>query len=1176
MTKKVIGLDIVSLGKNVFGGVHTAGGALARAFGAGAAVDALTKIETNAGLLPSWAQGTSPSKPAAVTSPDFVVIVHAAPQQPDVITGPASAVVTGGKRFDGNGYKSGQGFGSSFSFGYDGPTKIDVVSGGTTTSYASPKQVLFLGGAEATPAAPATAVKGDEMSEILGAMSTDEAVKALGEAVDDLIGWSNYDTAAAIFSGGQTAPISAILNAFKSHQTGHNYSGGAAYAPQAASADVAARLVASQATLAATKSSLQSMALSRLAASQAMAASLMPTPIAVTPTAPMSQFAPTPMPTYVPPIPTPTTDDSTADSSDVLGTDWSQLAYNPLGLVYAPASLTSSHQSGRNYTSGTAYAPQAASAAAAAGLTAASSQLAAAKSALSQMRAQRLQAALAVAASNAASGTSVSVASPNTVSPGDLQAALTATTPAPTSDSTTTDASASTTSSSDGSTPTVVGLERSKTMEFDILGNKILGDLASAGDTDAAQAAPAPHHRHHHHHHHQPPVDQVTGQHVHPAMKGTYLHGCEILGAMPLINNKGPLPPVHPTLTGTLGARLATTNATINTVKNSTVPPLGIVLQKAPLTGRTFTSLKINPMKKRDPATSVSNAQTVSKRAISVGQKLAAAATKLGKTAVKGDDDWTEIVGETDALNWTEILGAVKPVGKPMGAKLTATKLKQMADQLTKAGKDLGTQATKFDTAYKASAKKIAAGVKVVAAKLDPRKSVSIKGIDELEATHSILGDFLGHALNNYEVLGQYYDPATGQYDSPYPTSSTGTTDPTIDPATGIPYSQEGYSDPTTGGNAESTVPGPTTDPAPYGLGPAPTTAPVQSATNGDFVADPGYATDTNIYDSTRSTPGSIPQPVGAVPYSDDGTHDISTTAKSTGSFGYFHQGIPGIKSRDGNGSGYIWRGNGWVAYIKSATANNDQKLKSDEAQSLPIMAANSVKNQWGPLIGNPAGGWTAGLRYDVGKDQWFWYQDQARKVAPWSVAAQDAVALNLAITDYKTNLTAATVDYQNAVYQDQIDAQNAQALATQQAQEDAVAQHQQEMAMNQANSDAQNQMTALQPQQAQLQQQYMQQQMQQQQQESQYEAQMAQQQMQMQQMQLQYLQQNPQAMAQMFAPPPPDDSQYAQQQGGYGDQGGSGYSGGDGGYGDDDSVDAGIDWDDGSNNGRDSIDDME
>ncbi len=137
---------------------------------------------------------------------------------------------------------------------------------------------------------------------------------------------------------------------------------------------------------------------------------------------------------------------------------------------------------------------------------------------------------------------------------------------------------------------------------------------------------------------------------------------------------------------------------------------------------------------------------------------MAAAATKLGKTAVKGDDDWTEIVGETDALNWTEILGAVKPVGKPMGAKLTATKLKQMADQLTKAGKDLGTQATKFDTAYKASAKKIAAGVKVVAAKLDPRKSVSIKGIDELEATHSILGDFLGHALNNYEVLGQYYD----------------------------------------------------------------------------------------------------------------------------------------------------------------------------------------------------------------------------------------------------------------------------------------------------------------------------------------------------------------------------------------------------------------------------------
>ncbi len=573
MTKKVIGLDISSLGKNIFGGVHLAGKAVLNTFHAGGIADALTPLETSAGLLPSWAQDKVAVKPAAVTSPDFVVIVHAAPQQPDVITGPASAVVTGGKRFDGNGYKSGQGFGSSFSFGYDGPTKIDVVSGGTTTSYASPKQVLFLGGIEATPAAPATAVKGDEMSEILGAMSTDEAVKALDEAVDDLIGWSNYDTAAAIFSGGQTAPISAILNAFKSHPTGHNYSGGTAYAPQAASADVAARLAASQATLAATKSSLQSMAPSRLAASQAMAASLMPTPIAVTPTAPMSQFVPTPMPsTYVPPTPTPTTDDSAADSSDVLGTDWSQLAYNPLGLVYAPASLTSSHQSGRNYTSGTAYAPQAASAAAAAGLTAASSQLAAAKSALSQMRAQRLQAALAVAASNAASGTSVSVASPNTVSPGDLQAALAATTPAPTSDSTTTTRVR----------PRPVQVTAQLPLLWGSKGARPWSSTSSATRSSAIwplPGIPTPLRRPRLRTSTSPPPPALRLIRSGPARASG--HEGHVLARLRDPRRDASDQQQRSVAAGasdadrTLGARLATTNATINTVKNSTVPPLG-------------------------------------------------------------------------------------------------------------------------------------------------------------------------------------------------------------------------------------------------------------------------------------------------------------------------------------------------------------------------------------------------------------------------------------------------------------------------------------------------------------------------------------------------------------------------------------------------------------------------
>lgn len=148
---RILGVDWNDLGKNVFGGVHTAGKILASAFGAGALVAPVEQLESP--ILPEWAKSSArasatSSDGVTVTRPDFIVVVYQDPsKKPSALQADAVLVVSG-KRFDGNGYRSGDPVGKTFSFGYDAPSRIEVLSKGKKAVVADAKQVLFGGGSE--------------------------------------------------------------------------------------------------------------------------------------------------------------------------------------------------------------------------------------------------------------------------------------------------------------------------------------------------------------------------------------------------------------------------------------------------------------------------------------------------------------------------------------------------------------------------------------------------------------------------------------------------------------------------------------------------------------------------------------------------------------------------------------------------------------------------------------------------------------------------------------------------------------------------------------------------------------------------------------------------------------------------------------------------------------------
>lgn len=119
-----------------------------------------------------------------VKDPDYVVVARAN-RGPEVITSVAMVAVSGGNRFAGNGYKSGETFGKRFSFGVRNPQRIGIVTkSGQKYAIADAAKVLFCGGSD--PAKPSAAMtKGGASLANLSQLISDHEPAHAAEIIDE-------------------------------------------------------------------------------------------------------------------------------------------------------------------------------------------------------------------------------------------------------------------------------------------------------------------------------------------------------------------------------------------------------------------------------------------------------------------------------------------------------------------------------------------------------------------------------------------------------------------------------------------------------------------------------------------------------------------------------------------------------------------------------------------------------------------------------------------------------------------------------------------------------------------------------------------------------------------------------------------------------------------------------
>jgi pyruvate/2-oxoglutarate dehydrogenase complex dihydrolipoamide acyltransferase (E2) component len=167
-----------------------------------------------------------------------------------------------------------------------------------------------------------------------------------------------------------------------------------------------------------------------------------------------------------------------------------------------------------------------------------------------------------------------------------------------------------------------------------------------------------------------------------------------------------------------------------------------------------------------------------------------------------------------------------------------------------------------------------------------------------------------------------------------------------------------------------------------------------------------------------------------------------------------------------GGGDGYFFGDHGWQKRRGGDWDDLDPQFQSMNPDTLAAIEADSIKQGWGPLVGNPSKKnspeadtgrpWMQGLRYNEADGSFFWYRDKA---PGWATLNDDQVRLSQAITDYKAAVSAAAAEAAANAAQAILDQQQADALAKQQAAEDVAQQHQitQDQAQAQSEADIQS-----------------------------------------------------------------------------------------------------------------------
>jgi hypothetical protein len=432
----------------------------------------------------------------------------------------------------------------------------------------------------------------------------------------------------------------------------------------------------------------------------------------------------------------------------------------------------------------------------------------------------------------------------------------------------------------------------------------------------------------------------------------------------------------------------------------------GFVLKQT-AQGRPFTSLVVGQPKLGDHKKSIANARDVAKRAQSFAAKAQKQIDKLKKIGIHG----------------------VAPIRRVQRA-ISVAQAQNIVKKLDQRGKKLAQSADKHSTTVQTATAKQAQGLGKIAQKMKMAAHSGTRIDGDIFGYDEIMGDTAWQILSDDSIMFGYdlsRDLLFGDDPSAVPPPDDGS-------AVAV--------DPNTGDVADSDIASQ--------LGSPPTLDSVKAdaLTKAQKDPRPGTFDDPTVYTT-------LPQ--GAVIF--DNSHPWRGVLPVASYQRYF--GGPG---EGGGKSGYNWDDTGdspgWWHHISSdPSADQDHKPHSDEMADIQ---AASVKRGHGPLMGGPGTDWK-GLRYTSapgadGKGQWFWYRDQA---PDWATQDEYNTLLSQALLDYNAQAEALKTDAATKAAQDALDAAQADALAKQQASEDAQTQRQYDQENAQGAHDAEQQARA-------------------------------------------------------------------------------------------------------------------
>ncbi len=520
------------------------------------------------------------------------------------------------------------------------------------------------------------------------------------------------------------------------------------------------------------------------------------------------------------------------------------------------------------------------------------------------------------------------------------------------------------------------------------------------------------------------------------------LRGCDIVGLVPEFGSRkgydllGAAPVSFSTAMRTAPA--TTQRTAVRNISQSASATQGhtqFQLAKSPLGRKTVMAVIPRTARRKSNAVIIANAKNAAKRAAQIADSLDRRVAAAAKKGIHGDG--------------YDLLGALRVARRgavSKGPKLSPSQVTRLSKDLRAAGKKVGEAATKHETvmatfnakiaeaAKKTGGKSVGAptGTRVVGKdspfddlKEDPGNSVHMLGDDPFDdlapadgPTVEIFGELLESLVlgdsGNAEIVGGWRsdDPNSPDYniwDGPGEPPA-GDLLPPGDP--GVPGA------PGAGPQLYSSGRYPGPDENNYGVGPKPTTADAQKAFMNPAEYDPETVGETDFETQVGKVYATLPR--GAVLY--DGSRPFGKD--DVGSVSYFLGKWGTADPVGGPGNGYTWNNNGWWVYFWKDTGytNSGKELRAYTGSGgTSEVQLDSIKNNWGPIVGNPSRPAFVNLHYC--NDGFFWFRDRA---PDWAKQSEILVLYNGMLTEHESLLTEAKANYATQAAADFDDAKTA------------------------------------------------------------------------------------------------------------------------------------------------------